>query len=107
MWPKTASAYWRLLKRRLDCGGVASFVLSARKAAPMKPSSFVAVVIAFLGLVGNARAQLDPKQPLQGTKSDPVTYDIDFSAVVTAPYHTKTLKVWLALPQSDVAQTIE
>ncbi|MBI3824027.1 MAG: transglutaminase domain-containing protein [Planctomycetes bacterium] len=51
--------------------------------------------------------KLDPKLPLQGKKSDAVTYDIDFSVVVTAPYRTKTLKVWLAMPQSDVAQSIE
>jgi hypothetical protein len=51
--------------------------------------------------------KLDPKLPLQGAKSDAVTYDIDFSVVVTAPYHTKTLKVWLAMPQSDGGQTIE
>ena len=51
--------------------------------------------------------ELNPKQSLQGMKSDPVTYAIDFSVVLTAPYHTKTLKVWLALPQSDAAQTIE
>ncbi len=49
----------------------------------------------------------DPRQPLLGTKSNVISYDIDFSVVVTAPYHTKTLKVWLALPQSDTAQTIE
>jgi Transglutaminase-like superfamily len=52
-------------------------------------------------------AKLDPALPLQGKKSDPVTYDIDFSVVVTPPYHTKTLKIWLALPQSDVAQKID
>src|SRR5437016_5005636 len=62
---------------------------------------------AALALGDEPNAKLDPKLPLQGAKSDPVTYDIDFSAVVTAPYHTKTLKVWLALPQSDVVQTIE
>jgi transglutaminase-like putative cysteine protease len=44
---------------------------------------------------------------LQGKKSNAVTYDVDFSVVVTAPYHTKTLKVWLPLPQSDGAQSIE
>jgi transglutaminase-like putative cysteine protease len=58
-------------------------------------------------LPGSLAAQPDVKLPLQGIKSDPVTYDIDFAAIVTAPYHTRTLKVWLALPQSDVAQTIE
>ena len=56
---------------------------------------------------GERDGKRDPLIPLQGTKSAPVTFDIDFSAVVTAPYHTKTLKIWLAMPQSDVAQTIE
>ena len=73
----------------------------------MKFLKCVACFCIGLFVVPGANAQHDPRQPLQGTKSDPVTYDIDFSAVVTAPYHTKTLKVWLALPQSDVAQTIE
>jgi transglutaminase-like putative cysteine protease len=52
-------------------------------------------------------AKLDPKLPQQGAKSEAVTYEIDFSAVVTAPYHTKTLKIWLPIPQSDAGQTIE
>jgi transglutaminase-like putative cysteine protease len=60
-----------------------------------------------IGFAGEPAAKLDPNLPLQGQKSNPVTYDVDFSVVVTAPYHTKTLKVWLALPQSDVAQQIE
>jgi len=73
----------------------------------MKP--VILASLAFLAVASSQRAtaQLDPKQPLQGTKSDAVTYEIDFSAVVTAPYKTKVLKVWLALPQSDVAQTVE
>lgn len=53
------------------------------------------------------KSDLDPNLPYQARRSDPVTYDVDFAAVVTAPYHTKKLKVWLPLPQSDVAQEIE
>ncbi|MBI1829864.1 MAG: transglutaminase domain-containing protein [Planctomycetes bacterium] len=69
----------------------------------------LALCLAGLGpiVAGEPIARLDPKTPLQGVKSDPVTYDIDFSVVVTAPIHTKTLKVWLAMPQSDVAQQID
>src|SRR5437588_12808038 len=59
------------------------------------------------GIAGEPIARLDPNIHLQGSKSAPVTYDIDFSVVVTPPYHTKTLKIWLAMPQSDVAQKIE
>src|SRR5687768_12262506 len=66
------------------------------------------LILASLAILPNTvAAQHDVKQPLQGVKSNPVTYDIDFTVIVTAPFQTKTLKVWLALPQSDVAQTIE
>ncbi len=68
---------------------------------------FTCVIAIPLACAGEPAAKLDADLPLQGTKSEPVNYDIDFSAVITAPYHTKTLKVWLALPQSDVAQKIE
>jgi transglutaminase-like putative cysteine protease len=54
-----------------------------------------------------ARAALDPNLPYQARRSNPVTYNVDFSVVVTAPYHTKHLKVWLPLPQSDAAQEVE
>jgi transglutaminase-like putative cysteine protease len=54
-----------------------------------------------------AKADLDPALPYQAVRSNAVTYDVDFSAVVTAPYHTKVLKVWLPLPQSDSVQQVE
>ena len=50
---------------------------------------------------------LDPAQPYAAARSNPVTYDIEFAAVVTAPYHTKTLKVWLPIPPSDAAQQVQ
>lgn len=49
-------------------------------------------------------AVLDPALPYQAEKSNPVEYEVDFSAVVTPPNKTKTLKVWLPLPPSDAAQ---
>lgn len=49
---------------------------------------------------------LDPNVPYKAKKSEPVTYDVDFSVVVTAPYHTKKLKVWLPVPQSDGGQEV-
>ncbi|MFO0965072.1 MAG: transglutaminase domain-containing protein [Gemmataceae bacterium] len=58
---------------------------------------------------GRGRAQdikLDPALPYQAKKADPVTYEVDFSAVVTPPYHAKVLKVWLPLPQSNEAQQV-
>jgi transglutaminase-like putative cysteine protease len=48
-----------------------------------------------------------PDLPYQAEKSNPVTYDVDFAVIVTAPYHTKQLRVWLPMPQSDSAQQIE
>jgi len=58
-------------------------------------------------MIVEALQDLDPDLPYQAKKSDPVTYDVDFAVVVTAPYHTKTLKVWLPLPQDDAAQEVE
>ena len=47
---------------------------------------------------------LDPALPYQAAKSAPVTYDVDLSIVVTPPYHTHVLKVWLPVPPTDAAQ---
>ncbi len=52
-------------------------------------------------------AKLDPDAPYTAVQSDPVTYDVDFAAVVTPPNHAKVLKVWLPLPQTDSAQQVE
>jgi transglutaminase-like putative cysteine protease len=49
---------------------------------------------------------LDPNQRYQAERSNPVTYDVDFSVVVTAPAKTKLLKVWLPLPRSYVGQEV-
>lgn len=69
-------------------------------------SLFICLTALLAVSAGEPVVKLDPGQPLQGKKSEPVTYEIDFAAVVTAPYKTKLLKVWLALPQSDAAQTV-
>lgn len=55
---------------------------------------------------GEPDAGLDPAQPYQARKSDPVTHEVDFSVVVTPPYHCKVLKVWLPIPRSDLAQEL-
>ena len=49
---------------------------------------------------------LDAAAQYRAKRLAPVTYDVDFSVIVTAPYHTKTLKVWLPLPPSDVGQEV-
>ena len=48
----------------------------------------------------------NPSLPYQAARSNPVTYDVDFSAVVTPPYKGKVLKVWLPMPQSDFGQEV-
>src|SRR5262245_59879370 len=50
--------------------------------------------------------KLDPELPYQAKKSNPVTYEINYAVVVTPPYHTKTRKVWLPLPQNDAGQEV-
>lgn len=50
--------------------------------------------------------KLDPNLPYQVKKSNPVTYDVDFAAVVTPPYHAEVLKIWLPIPQTDFAQEV-
>jgi len=47
---------------------------------------------------------LDAEMPYRATRLNPVTYDVDFSVVVTPPYHAKLLKVWLPILQTDFGQ---
>ncbi|MEQ8789075.1 MAG: transglutaminase domain-containing protein [Pirellulaceae bacterium] len=59
------------------------------------------------GLDGSAKAEeLSPAKPYAARRSDAVTHDVDFTVVVTPPYHCQVLKVWLPLPQSDEGQTV-
>jgi transglutaminase-like putative cysteine protease len=77
---------------------------SLRRAGPL------ASCAALFFLVQAAHAQnkvgLDPDLPYQGIKSNPVTYQVDFSAVVTPPSKAKVLKVWMPVPPSDAAQEV-
>lgn len=57
-------------------------------------------------LFAQATAPLDPELPYRGTRSNTVTYNVDFSVIVTAPYKTKKLAVWLPIPVSDNAQSV-
>jgi transglutaminase-like putative cysteine protease len=54
----------------------------------------------------DAKGVLDPSLPYQAERSNPVTYEVEFVVTVTAPYHTKRLRVWLPLPPSDAAQEV-
>lgn len=55
---------------------------------------------------GSEPTKLDPSQPYQGEKRNAIQYEADFSIIVTAPYKTKVLKVWLPIPPSDAVQTV-
>lgn len=49
---------------------------------------------------------LSPQQDYTGDRRKPVEYEVDFSVVVTPPYHANVLKVWLPLPQNNAGQEI-
>lgn len=73
---------------------------------------FLAVVLACcvggIAVAGEAVASAAPQVdlPYQAERSEPITHEVDFSVIVTPPYHCKVLRVWLPLPQSDAAQQI-
>lgn len=50
--------------------------------------------------------KLSPDAPYQAKKTEPINHSVEFSIVVTPPYHCKVLKVWVPVPQTDVAQEI-
>lgn len=52
-------------------------------------------------------AALDPALPYVAERGNPVTYDVDYSVVVTAPYKAKKLRVWMPLPPGNAGQEIE
>jgi transglutaminase-like putative cysteine protease len=79
----------------------------------MTPRTFVVVSVFLLTWPLSSQAgeikssRLDPQLPYQAKKTNPVTYDVDFAVVVTAPSHTKMLKIWLPLPQTDAGQHVQ
>ena len=51
--------------------------------------------------------KLDPQQPYSAERLNPVMYDVEFLVTVTAPYKTKSLRVWLPIPPSDRGQELQ
>ncbi|MEQ8209328.1 MAG: transglutaminase domain-containing protein [Lacipirellulaceae bacterium] len=47
-----------------------------------------------------------PTETTTATLSEPIEHEIDFSVIVTPPYHCKVLKVWLPIAQSDGVQQV-
>jgi transglutaminase-like putative cysteine protease len=58
------------------------------------------------GVLRAEEARLDPALPYGAERGEPVTYDVDLSVIVTPPYHTHELKVWLPVPQPDAGQEV-
>jgi transglutaminase-like putative cysteine protease len=83
------------MKHHLPHGALPVVLLSALVAA------------LFSGRVAADATAPDPDLGYQARKTNPVTYDVDFTVVVTPPYHAKVLKVWLPLPQTDAGQEVE
>tara|TARA_R110000850_G_scaffold22210_39_gene65294 strand:- start:26818 stop:27975 length:1158 start_codon:yes stop_codon:yes gene_type:complete len=78
-----------------------------------KSYSYLFVFFLIINLVPRTTIPAEISSPLKpdiaytAKKSDPVTHEIEFSIIVTPPYHCKILKVWVPVPQSDTAQKIE
>ena len=74
----------------------------------------ICIALLLVGCGANLLAQenqrsefaLDPALPYQAQRSNAVTYNVDFSVVVTPPYKTKKLQVWLPIPTSDAGQEV-
>lgn len=60
----------------------------------------------FLFVATLSAQTLDPAQDYQAHRTSPVQYDVDFSIVVTPPYHTHKLQVWIPVPQSSAGQEV-
>ena len=79
----------------------------------MPSTRWLTVLLVLLSVSSPAIAQttknvvgLDPNLPYQAERGEPVTYDVDFRAVITAPCHTKLLRVWVPVPPSDCVQQV-
>lgn len=56
--------------------------------------------------MAQGQTALDANLAYQGVKSNPVTYQVDLSAVVTPPYKCKVLKIWMPIPPTDTIQEV-
>jgi hypothetical protein len=65
-----------------------------------------ALLVPSISIAQTTRSDLDPNQPYEAKRANPVTYQVDLSAVVTPPYGCKSLKVWLPIPESDFGQEV-
>ena len=64
------------------------------------------VLILALAVAADPTPALDPTQPYTAARSEPVGYDVEFKAVVTAPQGTRLLRVWVPVPLDDRGQQV-
>src|SRR5688572_2566491 len=62
---------------------------------------------ASVALTAEVSSGLDPNQPYQAQRTNPVTYQVDLRILVTPPAKTKRLQVWLPLPEGDFGQEVQ
>ncbi|MEO1498812.1 MAG: transglutaminase domain-containing protein [Planctomycetota bacterium] len=77
---------------------------------PLPPGRLSGIVAAWLAVVALASSPTQaatPDEPYRAVMGEPVETEIEFRIAVTAPHHTKTLRVWVPIPPSDSAQTCE
>lgn len=84
---------------------------TARHLAAGRWHGVVASAVLALGSTAALRGEewagvLRVDQPPAAQRSDAVVHRVDFRAVVTAPYGTRLLRVWLPLPPDDAGQEI-
>ncbi|HJZ54672.1 MAG TPA: hypothetical protein VKE74_06915, partial [Gemmataceae bacterium] len=70
-------------------------------------SKLACVGLIVASLASAAEPPLDPEQPYTAARSAPVSYDIDFRVILTAPQGTKQLRVWVPVPPSDRGQEVK
>ncbi len=68
--------------------------------------SLAACCIALAVSSVSAAELLLPDMPYVAERSNPVTYDAHLQVIVTAPYKTKLLRVWMPIPQTDSGQEV-
>lgn len=66
----------------------------------------VCCLVVPLAVVEAAEPDLNAGQDYRAERKAAVTYDVELAAVITAPYHTEKLRVWLPIPPSDAAQEV-
>ena len=105
--PSSGSAVADAFRTCVSCARPLRRLCAESCARPLRP--FSAFTSLFLPHRRTA-AEPDPNQPYSATRSDPVTYDIDFRVrIARSPpqEHQETARVGCSVPQSDKGQEVK